>query len=250
MGDPPSVTLAPPGPTVGVEPGEVLAISARATGSEPQVSWSANCLKDEICQVLRHSTGADNFFTAPQLPGEQVTVRVTVTDRHGREDSAALTFRVKDTSAIASPTTTARPAVPPTPLPTPVDVTIDSPEEGEVVACLARVQGTLSTTLSPGANLWLVMLPGGTGTWHVAPGLVNEGQSWWVDAYIGLCTEDDPAGKDVGRSFQLYIGIADAEADRAFRRYLAESSRQNDFPGMFSLPAGYAPVDRVGVQRR
>src|SRR5436309_1315716 len=89
-GEGPKISLAPPSEgTIIVKPRDVKPITAMTEGVAPQVTWTATCLKDkEHCQqTLQSATGNDNFFTAPDMLGEQVTVRATVKDKSGREAS-------------------------------------------------------------------------------------------------------------------------------------------------------------------
>jgi hypothetical protein len=126
----PTIILAPAGPSLQVLAGEVLPISTKVTGVETEVTWTATCLQDQRCQVLKSPKGSDNFMTAPNTLGEQVTVRATVEDKYGRQESAILIFRIEaritPTAAPAPSTQTPTPSVtsvPPTWTPTPTPLT-------------------------------------------------------------------------------------------------------------------------------
>ncbi len=145
MGETPSISLAPPGPTIEVQPGEPLAISAHVAGVEPQVTWTATCRVEKECKVLQNATGPDNFFTAPDTPGELITVRATVKDKYDRENSATLAFEVQE------------PAPTPTPSPMPTNTSTLSPTNTpkptpgpEVTDTLTPItEPTLSITVTP-----------------------------------------------------------------------------------------------------
>jgi hypothetical protein len=91
----PTIIIYAPDSNTNVLPGEPpITILSKFKGLEPQVTWT--CYPDVTCSMLKYTTGADNFFTAPNTPGETVTVWATVTDRCGQEDRASLLFKVAD----------------------------------------------------------------------------------------------------------------------------------------------------------
>jgi hypothetical protein len=104
LGETPSISLDPSGPVIPVQPGEKVAIGARPTGVEPQVTWTATCSEDQVCKVLQPETGKAIFFTAPSTLGEQVIVLATVKDKYGRENNAQLTFKVQKQTVAVAPT--------------------------------------------------------------------------------------------------------------------------------------------------
>jgi hypothetical protein len=90
----PTIIIYAPDLNTSVLPGDRIAILSKLKGLEPQVTWT--CYPDVTCSVLKYKTRADTFFTAPNTPGETVTVWAKVTDRCGQEDSASLFFKVAD----------------------------------------------------------------------------------------------------------------------------------------------------------
>jgi hypothetical protein len=148
LGETPSITLAPPGPVIGVQPGEPLAIAAHVAGIEPQVTWTATCRMDKNCEVLQNTTGPDNFFTAPDTPGEQITIRATVKDKYGRENSATLAFKVEE----PTPTPTPSPTTTPTPTATAASTTTPTSTRAPTLAGNIVVSVIHCTDNGPGGT--------------------------------------------------------------------------------------------------
>jgi hypothetical protein len=149
-GVPPSISIEPPGPSINVAPRETTSLQAQFIPPEAQVTWSTTCYPDVNCNVLKNTIGADTFFTAPDLPGEQVIVRATVKDNYGREASTALAFKVQ----IPTPTPT------PTPTPIPEPPVITSPKEEDEVEMNITVAGSVAkASVTAGTSLYVLVKP-------------------------------------------------------------------------------------------
>jgi hypothetical protein len=82
-----------------VSPGQSAAIHSKLEGMEPgwkpQMTWIATCNKDKDCnEALKAPIGDDNFLTAPNTPGDIVTVWATLKDKCGQEHRAGLVFGI------------------------------------------------------------------------------------------------------------------------------------------------------------
>jgi hypothetical protein len=180
----PSISIEPPGPSIDIAPGEITSLVANPQGIETLVTWTATCLKDQYCcpkdspcKVLNSMTGADNYFTAPTTPGEQVTVRATVKDKYGQESSTALAFKVQ------SPTPTPEP---PTPTPDPPTLLITSPKNGDAVTMTITVTGTMAKpSTTEGTNLYVIVRPYGYDYWVQSPPDINSDGTWKADVGVG-----------------------------------------------------------------
>jgi hypothetical protein len=90
----PTIIIYAPDPNTSVLPGKSIAIFSRSKPKDAPVNWNVTCSEGKNCGALAKTTGEDNFFTAPNAPGEMVTVSATVTDRCGRKDGASLLLKV------------------------------------------------------------------------------------------------------------------------------------------------------------
>jgi hypothetical protein len=136
--------------------------------------------------------------------------------------------------------------------PAPLGLTIDSPSEEQQVDCQITVQGTLSAPLAEGQSLWLLIQPGqtqslGVGTYHPQPGLIVVNNTWQLGVKVGACPGEPGDKGDVGRRFLLLLGIADQQADQAFRDYLQRGPQNGVWEGMKILPSGYDPRAKITV---
>jgi hypothetical protein len=124
-------------------------------------------------------------------------------------------------------------------------VPICGPKQDEEVARITQVTGSLTKPLQAGESLWLVIIPGGTDTFHPQPGLiVRNDNTWSVTANIGI-------EKDAGLPFTLIVGITNGEMDQEFNKYLSDAAINKDWPGIpLPLPTGFTRIDDVIVIRK
>lgn len=137
----------------------------------------------------------------------------------------------------------------PTPLSCDSSVCIEHPQAGEEVTCQTRVTGTLLEPLQADQSIWFILRPDGSEAYFPQEVIVSD-DNWEVIASIGICPEDNPAETNLNLEFDLYIGIADADADRVFKSYLETVDDKRLGSGMPDLPSGYKIQDRIMVVRK
>ncbi len=154
--------------------------------------------------------------------------------------AAASSTTSPDASRVSRAPTTDRPSTNP-PAPT---AKITSPQDGSTVAIQVIAEGTSAgIDLGSGNELWIVVIPAGTGRLfpqQPAATISSSGDWTATDVFIGR-----PADK--GRSFLIEAVAADRAASESFRTYFALNT--TSFPGLSSLPEGATLVTYITVTR-
>jgi hypothetical protein len=153
--------------------------------------------------------------------------------------------------STTGPATTSSPPEPPTTASTSQPTTsrrvirMANLSEGDRVAHTQEVKGS-AVSLEPQINLWIVVQPILSPTYHPQPGPITPGPSgnWTGVAYFGASPT-----QNAGESFGLIAIAASADVTRAFREYLRRAQTTGSYPGLPSLPPGAVEEMRITVVR-
>lgn len=128
--------------------------------------------------------------------------------------------------------------------PPPPSVKITYPANLGRVDMTETIIGTVQG-LQEGEAIWVVLFIKDVGRYYPQnlPATIEAGGRWSSLAYIGVPSDD-------GMRFDILAIIANAEAQNAFKAYLAEAGENNNWAGMEVLPQGAVIYDRVTVTRR
>jgi hypothetical protein len=127
----------------------------------------------------------------------------------------------------------------------PPDVAITSLQDGEQAPMMMdTVRGT-SKNLSPGQEIWLVVVVQGSGRFYPQEGPISvQADGDWASPSVFLGVKNDS-----GKKFHILAVLATQEAGNAFAKHLEEGGQTDNYPGLQRLPAGAVEYDRVTVTR-
>lgn len=125
-----------------------------------------------------------------------------------------------------------------------MEIKITYPYEGATVE-IKVMTGGISQGIPEGQVIWIVVYPHVVGRYYPQnnPADVQADGDWSSLIHIGV-------EEDIGRKFDIIAVLANKEAQDAFNDYLVESEREQDYPGLESLPDGAVIYDRVTVTRK
>jgi hypothetical protein len=230
--------------TLNPDTGERVIFKASQTGTafivaEGNTTTSKQPIKQTVTlTIVDAEVGIVPTQAATQVP---ITAATTAAPQPTAQPTAS-PQRIETTT---QPSATASPA-PATEQPTPGAVTITSLQDGQLVDCDTLVQGTYASDVT--GKIWPVILaaskyhPQDVGG-HAPP--MNNGKLI-ATVHFGDCSQ--PA-RDTGKPFQLFIVIANQEANQAFEDYFT-TAQSRGFPGMVVLPDGVTVIGPISVTRR
>lgn len=129
----------------------------------------------------------------------------------------------------------------------PLQVTFQSPKNGDSVGWKTTVKGKLSSNLATNQHLWLVVHPEDSSGWWPQNSeiITNSDLTWEQTIYIGRKDSQE----DVGRKHDLIVVLADETANQEFNDYLERAQATGDFPSK-PLPSNVKILDKITTIRQ
>jgi hypothetical protein len=122
-------------------------------------------------------------------------------------------------------------------------IKITSPEKNAKVSANEMIEGT-SQNIPEGNRFWIAVYPRSVNRYYFqdfSPNFMPNGD-WSNNAVIGDRMSS-------GQKFDIYVVLADGEANKLIENHLAECRARQSWPGLEKLPEGTTLFDKVMVIR-
>ena len=157
----------------------------------------------------------------------------------GSSSSSSSVTSTELSATTTATTTTTTPTAPPT-----AHATVEQPTNGSTVGISENVSGRASG-IPAGWQLWLVITPPGSTSYHPQPGPLTVGSG---GSFEGAATFGNTSSASIG-TYLVRLVLVDSAGGSQFRAYIASATAAGTYPGLPTLPPGAETLDSVQVSR-